>query len=63
VWKFTKGIPKTHGPGKTDQTGMLDTTRYTYLSEFNAIAPPPEKQKKLNSLNILTHSSIKSKFI
>ena len=42
VWKFTKGIPKTHGPGKTDQTGMLDTARYTYLAEINATAPPPE---------------------
>jgi len=37
-WKFTKGIPKTLGPGKTDQTGMVDTARYTYLSEINAKA-------------------------
>ena len=46
VWKFTKGIPKTHGPGKTDLTGMLDTARYTYLAEINATAPPPDNAQE-----------------
>jgi len=46
VWKFTKGIAKTHGPGKTDQTGMLDTARYTYLSEIKATAPPLENSQE-----------------
>ena len=50
VWKFTKGIPTSHGPGKTDQAGMLDTARYTYLAEFNATAPPPENTQEIELL-------------
>jgi len=45
VWKFTKDIPKTHGPSKIDQTGMFDTARDTYLS-----APPPENAQEIELL-------------
>jgi hypothetical protein len=40
---FTKGIPKTHGPSKTDQTGMLDTARQTLWADMLASAQPDKE--------------------
>ncbi len=40
VWKLTKNVPKIHGPAKADQTGMLDTARYTFWAEIHATERP-----------------------
>ena len=50
VWKLTKNVPKIHGPAKADQTGMLDTARYTCWAEIHATDPPPDKAQEVDLL-------------
>ena len=51
---MTKGIPKTNGPAKTDQTGMLDTARHTYWNDICKLTPPADKEAEIEFLRKAT---------